>query len=204
VTVSVAVWLTDAYVAVIVAVPLAPTTAVAVNPAELCPCGTTTVAGLTVAMAVFELETATELPPVGAMPVRPTVPAEDAPPIRLEGDSETDASAAGTIVSVAVFETAEYVAVIVTFVFAVTADVLTGNVTVAAPDGTVTVPPVGTVAAAVFELETVTTAPPVGANPFSVKVAVDTLPPARLDGASTREVSAALVTVCVAVFETLA
>ena len=63
---------------------------------------------------------------------------------------------------------------------AVTALVVTVNVTLVAPTGTVTL--AGTVAAAVLSLDSVTCAPPAGAGPFSVTVPVELLPPVTVVG----------------------
>src|SRR5260370_6779436 len=68
----------------------------------------------------------------------------------------------------------------VTEVDAATALVLTVNVALLAPAGTVTV--AGTVAAAVLLLVRLTTAPPLGAGPLSVTVPVEGFPPVTLTG----------------------
>src|SRR3989442_11651563 len=67
---------------------------------------------------------------------------------------------------------------------AVTALVVTVNVTLVAPTGTVTLP--GTVAA-VLSLDSVTCAPPAGAGPSSVTVPVELLPPITVVGLSASE-----------------
>jgi hypothetical protein len=59
----------------------------------------------------------------------------------------------------------------VTEVFLVTSDVFTLNVAVVALAGIVTLP--GTVATRILLLDSVTTAPPVGAGPLKVTVPVD-------------------------------
>lgn len=71
----------------------------------------------------------------------------------------------------------------VTLVFETTAAVVAEKAAEVAPAGTVT--DAGTVAAAVFELVSVTTAPPVGAGPFNVTVAAEEAVPAALMGSST-------------------
>ena len=58
------------------------------------------------------------------------------------------------------------------------------------------------VAAAVFELDRVTTTPPAGALPVNVTVPVEGLPPATLAGATATLERAGGVTVSVAVFVT--
>jgi hypothetical protein len=88
----------------------------------------------------------------------------------------------------------------VTEVDEATVSVVTVNVAVDAPAATVTL--AGTVAAAVLELDRVTTAPPVAALPVSVTVPVDGLPPVTLVGERVTVVSAAGVTVSTAVLVT--
>ena len=73
----------------------------------------------------------------------------------------------------------------VTGVVANTPDVLVVKVVLVAPATTVTVP--GTVAAAALLLESVTTAPPVGAAPLSVTVPCEELPPVTLIGFNVTE-----------------
>ena len=67
---------------------------------------------------------------------------------------------------------------------AVTALVVTVNVALVAPAGTVTL--AGTVAA-VLSLDSVTCAPPAGAGPSSVTVPVELLPPVTVVGLSASE-----------------
>lgn len=57
----------------------------------------------------------------------------------------------------------------------------------------------GTVAAAVLLLVSVTTAPPDGAGPLSVIVALDDVPPVRLAGFSVKELKLGSVTLIVTV-----
>ena len=64
---------------------------VTVNVALLAPAATVTLAG-TVAAAALSLERETAAPPLGAGPLRVTVPAEGDPPITLIGLSATDES----------------------------------------------------------------------------------------------------------------
>lgn len=80
----------------------------------------------------------------------------------------------------------------VTFVLVATVVVVTVNVFELVCAAMVTVG--GTVATAVFRLVVVTTAPPVGALPVRVKVAVEGLPPTTLVGLRVKVESAALVT----------
>ena len=76
---------------------------VTVNVALLAPAATVTLAG-TVAAAVLSLERETAAPPLGAGPLRVTVPAEGDPPITLIGLSTIEESVAepGVTVSEAV------------------------------------------------------------------------------------------------------
>jgi hypothetical protein len=127
-TVSVAVFVTLAYVAEIVTgVDDATAALVAVNDPVVCPAETKTLAG-TEAAAGTLLVSVTLIPPVGAGPVSVTVPAEfAAPPTTATGAIVTDVSAGGLTVSVAVFVTLAYTAVIVTGVEEPTADVYAVN-----------------------------------------------------------------------------
>src|SRR5690349_14380400 len=81
----------------------------------------------------------------------------------------------GVTVSVVVRLTPPKVAVIVTAVLAVTAEVLTPNVALEAPADTVTL--AGTETTDVFALLSVTTAPPLGAPPVNVIVPCAAVPP---------------------------
>ncbi|HZD32493.1 MAG TPA: hypothetical protein VE779_12630 [Candidatus Angelobacter sp.] len=79
-----------------------------------------------------------------------------------------------------------------------TANVVIVKVAVVAFAGTVTL--AGNLVAPPLLLVTTTTAPPEGAGPFSVTVALDDVPPITEAGFRLTEVSAAAVTVKVAVF----
>ena len=79
-----------------------------------------------------------------------------------------------------------------------TADVVIVKVAVVAPAATVTL--AGTLAAVVLLLVRMTAAPLDGAGPVKVTVPVDEVPPITDVGLSVTEVSAAAVTVRVAVF----
>ena len=79
--------------------------------------------------------------------------------------------------------------------------VVTVKVAVVAPAATVT--EAGTWAAAVLLLVNVTTAPPVGADPLSVTVPVEGLPPTTEVGTRLMELRTGAVTVKVAVRVTL-
>jgi hypothetical protein len=88
----------------VTAVELATPSVLAVNVAVVAPAETVTEAG-TVAARVLELVRPTTAPPVGAGPVKVTVPVEEAPLMTLVGFTETAESAAGVTVKVAVFAT---------------------------------------------------------------------------------------------------
>lgn len=82
---------------------------------------------------------------------------------------------------------------IVTVTVLATVLLVTVNVAVVAPAATVTL--LGTVAAEVLLLVSVTLAPPDGAGPFSVTVAVDRLPAAAVVGLSVTELGTRAITV---------
>ncbi len=92
----------------------------------------------------------------------------------VEGDTVSDATASGKIVSVVVCVIPASVAVIVADVRLETAVVVTVNVAVVAPAATVTEP--GTVALVLPE-ERLTTVPAEPAGPFNVTVPVVVKPP---------------------------
>src|SRR5713101_2639860 len=98
--------------------------------------------------------------------------------------SAAGGGAAGVTVSSAVLVAPPKLAEMVAKVDAVTDTVVTVNVALVAPAGTVTLPTAGTLAAAGLLLERVTTAPPVGAAALRVTVATEELPPTTLVGFS--------------------
>ena len=148
--------------------------------AVVAPASTVTLAG-TVA-AALPLDRATRVPPTGAGAFKVTVAVELAsPPTTVVGFRESKETDGGFTVRTAVCETELKVAVIVEVATEPTAIEVTGKVVEAEPAGTVTL--AGTVAAAVLLLDRVTTAPPVGAFPFRVTVAVEfARPPVTLVG----------------------
>ena len=105
VTVRAAVLLTLLYFAVMVAVAaVVPDVVVTVKVEVVPPAATVTVAG-TFAIVLL-LESATEIPPMGAALVNVIVPVDDVPPVTLVGLRDTDDSATeGVIVSAAVLLT---------------------------------------------------------------------------------------------------
>jgi hypothetical protein len=169
-----------------------------VKVAEVAFAGTVTLAG-TCAAAVLLLDRVTTAPPAGAGPVNLTVPVGEVPAITDVGLTLTPLPAApsvGAFTVKLVLAVAPYVPAMVTVVLLATGIVVTVNVAVVAPAGTVTL--TGTVAAAVLPLDSVTTAPPDGAGPFSVTVPVDEVPPITEVGLRVTEVREAAVTVKVA------
>src|SRR3989442_8311499 len=143
---------------------------VTVNGALVAPAGTVTLAG-TIGAAVLSLDSVPCAPPAGAGPSRVAVPVELLPPVTVVGftPSEERRTGCGFTVRVAVRVTPLYKAEMVTGVDAATVLVVTVNVVLVAPAGTVTLP--GTVAA-VLLLDRVTYAPPAGPRPASVPVPV--------------------------------
>jgi hypothetical protein len=161
---------------------------VTVKVAVVAPAATVTLAGV-VADALLSDKVTVE-PPVGASPFKVTVPVEDVPPMTAVGLISTDASAGGVIVRVAVRLVPLKDAVTVTFVLLLTAIVVTVNVAVAAPAGTVTL--AGLVADELLS-ERVITTPAAGAKPVKVTVPVEEFPPATLAGLMATDESAATV-----------
>jgi hypothetical protein len=161
------------------------------NVARVAPAGTVTVAG-TDAMA-WLLRSGTDVPPLGAGVSMITVPVEELPPTTPGGSSVTARSftggGCGVTVSVAERETPPNVAVIATGVGWVTVWVVTLTNALVRPASTRTF--WGTVAAAP-SLESDTSAPPLGATPFSVTVAMTSWdwPPTTVAGWSDTEKTA--------------
>src|SRR2546426_10549385 len=98
--------------------------------------------------------------------------------------SAAGGGAGGVIVSRAVLVRPPKLAEMVAEVDAVTDTVVTVNVALVAPPGTVTFPTAGTLAAAGLLLERVTSAPPAGAAAVKVTVPVEDAGPATLVGFS--------------------
>lgn len=71
------------------------------NVAELPPDGTVTLAG-TLATDGLLLDNTTIVPPAGAGPLRVTAPVEELPAVTVEGESVSDDSAGGLMVTVVV------------------------------------------------------------------------------------------------------
>src|SRR5262245_61602892 len=155
---------------------------VTVKVALVAPAGTVTLAG-TVAAAVLLLASVTTSPPLGAEPLRVTVPWDVFPPVTLAGLTLTPetvtAAEAGFTVSVADRVTPPATAEIATGVDTVTALVVTVKLALVAPAATVRL--AGRVTADELS-ESVTTTPPAGAAALRVTVPVEELPPTTLAG----------------------
>ena len=181
-TVSFAVLVMVPNFAEMVAMPVVATGwVVAVKVAVLDPAGTVTDTG-TVANAESEVRFTTT-PPVGAMPVRVTVPAELAPPTTEVGNTVTDERIGASMPSFADLVTPFRTAEMVAETFAFTAVVVTANVADDAPAGMVT--EAGAPAAGLFDVSE-TERPPKGAIPLRVTVPVAPSPPNTKDGLRVR------------------
>lgn len=160
----------------------------AVNVALVNPAGTVTLDGTLVA-AVLLLVSATTAPPAGAGPLSVTVPAEELPPVVLDGFIASEVSTGGSTVIVAVCVTPLNAAEMVAVVAALTAFVVAANVVLVVPSAIVTV--AGTLTDRSL-LESETTAPPVGAGPLIVTVPAEELPPVTSAALSVTEESPTL------------
>ena len=176
--VSVADWVPDPNVAVIVAlVRLETALDVAVNVADVAPPAIVTDAGTAAAALLLASEITS--PAVGAGLLIVTVPVEEAPPTTEFGFKARDVSVGGLMVSDAVSVAVPSVAVMVEFACAGTAVVLTENVADVEPAATVTF--VGKVAAELL-LDRATVVPPEPAGPLRVTVPVEVDPPITVVG----------------------
>jgi hypothetical protein len=169
-----------------------------VNVAREEPAGTVTLAG-TEATVLLLLVIPTTVS-AAETPVKVTVPVEVLPPTTLVGLSDSDDSAAARIVMVAVRCVLFRLADITDVVFTLTGVVLTTKVAVLLPADTVTL--AVTCAALLLLLASVTIAPPAGAGPLSVNVALDELPPVTLVGFKLSVDGVGALTVSTTVFMT--
>jgi len=115
---------------------------------------------------------------------------DELPPVTLDGLRLSEVRVGGSTVRDAVWVAPLYAAEIVTVVGAATELMATLKVTLVDPSAMVTES--GTLATAGLLLDNDMTAPPVGAGPLSVTVAVEELPPVTLDGSRLKEERAAL------------
>jgi hypothetical protein len=158
--------------------------------AVLAPAATVTVAGTVAALLVVVNDTTSA---AAVTPFKVIVPVDVFPPIKVLGLKVTELRAGGFTVKVAdVLDTPLYDPETVPVVAALTGVVVTVKVAVFCPARTVTV---AGVAAAAFVVVIATTAPPVGAVPFKVTVAVEDTPPKTVAGLMLNDRSAAGVTV---------
>lgn len=186
-TTSEADWVTPLFAAEIVTEVAVPTGAVvAVNVTLLAPAGTV-MEGATAATEESLVDRETAIPPLGAGPLRTTVPLEELPPVRFAGVIESDATVGGTTVRDAVSIVPLEVAVIVMEVEAATAVVATVNVVVVAPACTVTEG--GTLATEGSLLDKETTAPPLGAALLKLMMPVEEAPPVTVLGLTESKLS---------------
>ena len=177
-------------VPVIVSVPLLPIAVVVTEKvAVVAPARTVTEAGTVADPPVAASETVS--PPVGAAPLKVTVPVEGDPPATDVGERVSVEITGEVTVRTAVAEVPADVAVMVDV--PLSGKVVTVKLAVVAPDGTVTV--AGTVAREVLEEVSVMTSPPVPAALVSVTVAVDGDAPLTLAGLRTRLETAGAFTV---------
>jgi len=154
--------------------------------ALVAPARMVTLAG-SVATAVLLLERETAAPPVGAGALSVTEPVEGDPPVTALGFSVSEVRVApegggGVTVSEAVccWAPPDGDAEIVTVVELATAMVVTWNVAMVLPAGTVMLE--GTEATDVLLLAREITVPPLGAGPLRVSLPVEGLPPFTLVG----------------------
>jgi len=190
--------LTEPRAAVMLAVVVAETFAVfTVNVADVFPAGTVTEAGT---VAPCWLERAITIPPLGAAELNVTVPVEDAPPLTLAGESDSDDSAGGFKVRSETRYDWPKEQAIPTVCSELTGDDLIVKDTEFLPAGTVTVE--GTVAN--FELlDRSTTIPPVEAVALTTTVPIVVEPPVIVLELKESEVTLGGLIVSVAVLVTV-
>jgi len=170
-----------------------------VNVADVCPAGIVTVEGTgpLVELAVRF----TIAPPVGAIPLRVTVPVALAPPLTDAGLKATPTNKAGVIVKLADFEPEPDVAVIATVALVPTPVVVIGKLALVLPARITT--EVGTVAAELLLFKEMTI-PSDGAAKLRVTVPKEPFPPRTDDGLRVNPVTDGGLTVklalCVAPF----
>jgi hypothetical protein len=199
VTASIVVFVTEPKTAVMVAVVVVATDEVVIVKVAVEPPAATFTEVGTVTLVVLD-DKLTLVAPGPAGPVRVTVPVEVFPPTRVLGDTVRPDSCAAVIASVADFVVLPCEPVILTVVYAPTAEVPILNVTDVAPANTVTL--AGTVALALLD-ERLITVPPGPAAPLSVTVPIADVPPRTEVGETLMPASVAGVIVSVAVSVTL-
>jgi len=150
-----------------------------VNETLVLPAGTRTDVG-TLPTDGLSLLSDIDAPPIGAAPVRVTVPWETRPPNTLVGLTAIEFKEVGPIIRVAVSVASPQTAVITTGVGPETGLVVIANEALALPAGTMTDP--GTLATDGVSLLKVIDTPPFGAGPLKVTVPWETIPPTTLIG----------------------
>ena len=163
------------------------------NVADVAPATTVTVAG-TDAFDTFEPND-TARPPVGAGPLIVTDPVTEVPPMTVVGLRDKPLTKGEVMVRFAETVVPPSDAEIEAVVVLATGVVVTGNVALVAPLGTVTV--AGTTALELPEMR-FTMIPPLGAGPLRVNVPVDEVPPMTEVGATERPAGTGGVIVSVA------
>lgn len=178
----------------VVLVPLV----VTLNVADVAFAATVTLDG-TWAAVMLLLDNVTPAPPDGAGPDKVTVPVEDVPPITELGLTLTLARAGGVTVRV-IARVVPRVAEMVADALDGTGLVVTGKVVDVAFAGTVML--AGTCAMAGLLLDRVITAPPGGAGPVILTVALEEVPPTVEFGVTARAETLGVNTVRLAVLVT--
>lgn len=151
------------------------------------PAGTVTLFGVVTALELSETDTVA--PPLGAAAVKVTVPVDELPPVTEVGLTATAERATlggdGFTVIAEDWNTPSMAAVSWT-VFRKLGNVVTGNVALVAPPGTVTL--AGTLAVLGWLLPRLIATPFEGAGPPNVTVPVAVAPPTTLDGLTAMDV----------------
>ena len=150
------------------------------------PAGTDTLVGVDTDVELSE--SATVAPPLGAAPLKVTVPCDELPPVTVDGLTATAVSVMpGGAVTINEVNAEPFpkVALRPTVVSAATMNVCTLKEARSDPAGTVIV--AGMAATAVLELLSVTCAPPDGATPSSTTVAMEVSPPDTISGSRKKD-----------------
>jgi hypothetical protein len=150
------------------------------------PAGTDTLVGVDTDVELSE--SATVAPPLGAAPLKVTVPCDELPPVTVDGLTATAVSVTpGGAVTINEVNAEPFpkVALRPTVVSAATMNVCTLKEARSDPAGTVIV--AGMTATAVLELLSVTCAPPDGATPSSTTVAMEVSPPDTISGSRKKD-----------------
>jgi hypothetical protein len=158
---------------------------VTVKVAEVAPDATVTLAGIPT-VVLLSVKAISD-PPEGAGPLSLTVAVDEVPPVTVVGFRVRERMTGGLIVREVWIVAALYVADTVAMVALATALVVIVKLAVVVPAATVTL---AGIVADVLLSDKVTTAPPLGAGPFSVTVPVELVPPVTVVGFRVKELSA--------------